>query len=92
MRTRIRIIAGTLLLTSLLLGASAPAQMIRFVALWEIPGDNGVLDEWYRQVHSQECLERVGPWLRRYWTYRSYALGPEIQRFNVTQYRVTEMW
>ena len=56
MRTGIRIIAGTLLLTSLFLGASASAQMIRFVALWEIPGDDGVLDEWYRQVRSQECL------------------------------------
>lgn len=79
-------------LTSLAVPVDGSSQMIRFIALWELEGNNATLDEWYRQTHSQEVLERVGPWLTRYWTYRSHRLGPDVDRFNVTRYRVTEMW
>lgn len=92
MRKRVILAAVLVVLTVIPFQTEASAQMIRFVALWEVPGNDGVLDEWYRKTHSQECLERVGPWLRRYWTYRSYRLGPEVDKFNVTRYRVTEMW
>jgi len=85
-------IVGVLILMSLAVPVDGSAQMIRFIALWEVTGDNATLDEWYRQTHSQEVLERVEPWLNRYWTYRSHRLGPEVDRFNVTRYRVTEMW
>ena len=85
-------IAGVVSLIAFAAPVDSSAQMIRFIALWELAGDDGTLDEWYRQTHSQEVLERVGPWLTRYWTYRSHRLGPEVDRFNVTRYRVTEMW
>ena len=85
-------IIGLVSLFSLTIPSESPAQMIRFIALWEVAGDNATLDEWYRQTHSQEVLERTGPWLTRYWAYRSHRLGPNADRYNVTRYRVTEMW
>ena len=90
---RIPNVAIALLLT-LPLFPSAPseAQMIRFVGIWELPADKALLDRWYHRTHSQDTLQRVGPWLRRYWTFRAFDVGPEAEPFNVVRYRVTELW
>lgn len=66
--------------------------MIKFAGIWEQPNDNATLDRWYRQTHSKESLLFVGPWLRRYWTYRALDVPAEADRFNVVRYRLTEMW
>jgi hypothetical protein len=66
--------------------------MIKFAAIWEQPNDNATLDHWYRATHSEESLLFVGPWLRRYWAYRSLDVPAEADRFNVVRYRLTEMW
>lgn len=70
----------------------AEGEMIRFVGMWEMPADKAILDRWYYRTHSQETLQRVGPWLRRYWTYRAYDVGPEADTFTVVRYRLTELW
>lgn len=66
--------------------------MIRFVGIFELPLDKALADRWYYRTHSQETIERVGPWLRRYWTYRAFDVGPEADIFNVVRYRLTELW
>lgn len=66
--------------------------MIRFTAIWELPMDNALADRWYYRTHSQEGLERGGPWIRRYWTYRSFNVGPEADIYTVARYRLTELW
>jgi uncharacterized protein (TIGR02118 family) len=71
--------------------AAAPA-MIKFVSIWEQPNDDATLDKWYRATHSREVLLFVGPWLRRYWAYKSLDVPAEADRFNVVRYRLTEMW
>lgn len=71
---------------------SATRGMIKLAAIWEASNDYGVLDEWYRATHSTEVLLFVGPWLRRYWTYRALDVPEEADRFNVVRYRLTEMW
>ncbi len=70
----------------------APSRMIKLAAIWEQPNDNATLDDWYRATHSRESLLFVGPWLRRYWSYRSLDVPAEADRFNVVRYRLTEMW
>ncbi|MBB6093490.1 hypothetical protein HNQ60_002371 [Povalibacter uvarum] len=80
-------------LMSALATAPAQAQMVKFTAIWEVPGDNALLDQWYRRTHSQETLQSVGPWLSRYWSYRAHGVpDPVAKRFNVVSYRLTEMW
>ncbi|HMN43756.1 MAG TPA: hypothetical protein PKE27_04255 [Povalibacter sp.] len=75
------------------LAAPAEAQMVKFASIWEVPGDNTLLDQWYRRTHSQETLQSVGPWLTRYWTYRAQDVPESVaKRFNVVNYRLTEMW
>lgn len=72
---------------------AAPAdQMIKFTSIWEVPGDNTRLDQWYRTTHSRQALDYVGPWLTRYWTYRSLEVPAEADKFNLVRYRNTEMW
>jgi hypothetical protein len=82
----------TLALALLLACSAAQAQMIKFTAIWEVAGENAAVDRWYRQTHSQETLEAVGPWLTRYWSYRGIDVAAEADRFNVVRYRLTEMW
>ncbi len=83
-----------LLLAAVVLCLPQPGEagMIRFVGIWEMPADKAILDRWYYRTHSQETLQRVGPWLERYWTYRAYDVGPEADTFTVSRYRLTELW
>lgn len=49
-------------------------------------------DRWYYRFHSKETLRFVGPWLRRYETYRAYEPPPEAERFGVRNGRLGELW
>lgn len=101
-RNSFRLLAGLILGVAMLGQASAqpparpvsapPSTMVKFASIWEIPADNAALDRWYRTTHSQEAILFVGPWLRRYWAYRSLDVPIEADRFNVVRYRLTEMW
>lgn len=72
--------------------ATPSSGMIKLAAIWEQPNDNAALDKWYRDTHSRESLLFVGPWLRRYWAYRSLDVPAEADIFNIVRYRLTEMW
>lgn len=71
---------------------AAPPSMVKLEAIWELQNSNEALDAWYRSTHSKESLLFVGPWLRRYWSYKSLDVPAEADRFNVVRYRNTEMW
>lgn len=89
---KIRMLAALSLLTALM-STPLQAEMVKFASIWEVPGDNALLDQWYRRTHSQETLQSVGPWLSRYWTYRGLDVPADVvKRFNVGSYRLTEMW
>jgi hypothetical protein len=47
---------------------------------------------WYFQYHSKEVVRYVGPWLRRYETYKSYPPPEEAKRFGAVGGFMTELW
>lgn len=47
---------------------------------------------WYFKYHSKEVVRYVGPWLRRYETYRAYPPPIEANRFGATGGFMTELW
>jgi hypothetical protein len=73
-----------------LLVPTAAAGMVKFVGFLELPADPVVLDRWYFQTHSRETVRMMGPWMRRYESYRALDAPKEAERFNVVRYRMTE--
>lgn len=47
---------------------------------------------WYFRYHSKEVVRYVGPWLRRYETYKSYPPPEEAKRFGAVGGFTTELW
>ena len=67
--------------------------MIKHVFIGWLQGVNPIeADRWYFRYHSKEVVRTVGPWLRRYETYRAYAPPPKSERYGATDGRLTELW
>jgi len=49
-------------------------------------------ERWYFRFHSREVVRYVGPWLRRYETYRLYSPPPDSERFGTRNGYLTELW
>jgi hypothetical protein len=47
---------------------------------------------WYFQYHSKEVVRYVGPWLRRYETFKSFPPPVEAKRFGAVGGFMTELW
>lgn len=47
---------------------------------------------WYLRFHSKEVVRFVGPWLRRYETYRAYSPPLEAKIFGAIGGFYTELW
>ncbi len=66
--------------------------MLKHVFLFE-PRVNPIeADRYYFRFHSKEVVRFLGPWLRRYETFRAYDAPPEADRFGVRRGRLTELW
>jgi hypothetical protein len=66
--------------------------MIKHVFVFE-PSVNPIeADRYYFRFHGPEVVRFVGPWLRRYETYRAYDAPREAERFGVLRGRLTELW
>lgn len=67
--------------------------MIKHVFVGFLNGVNEIDGErWYLRYHSKEVLRFIGPWLRRYETYRAYEPPPEAKRLGAVGGRTTELW
>jgi hypothetical protein len=89
MKTRRTIV----LLVAMLTGMTAELQatMIRSVYVFDVP-DTMISDRSYFTTHSQEIVRIMGPWLRRYWSFRLFDVPAEADRFNVRRGRMTEAY
>ncbi len=47
---------------------------------------------WYFRYHSKEVVRYVGPWLRRYETFKSFAPPAEAKPFGAIGGFMTELW
>jgi hypothetical protein len=47
---------------------------------------------WYFRYHSKEVVRYVGPWLRRYETFKSFPPPEEAKRFGAVGGFMTELW
>jgi hypothetical protein len=47
---------------------------------------------WYLRFHSKEVARFVGPWLRRYETFKAFPPPPEAKRFGAVGGFMTELW
>jgi hypothetical protein len=47
---------------------------------------------WYFRYHSKEVMRYVGPWLRRYETFKSFPPPVEAKRFGAVGGFMTELW
>ena len=66
--------------------------MIKHVFVFE-PAMNPIeADRYYFRFHSKEVVRSVGPWLRRYETFRSLEFPPDAVRFGAVRGRLTELW
>jgi predicted outer membrane lipoprotein len=67
--------------------------MIKHVFVGFLNGVNEIdAVRWYLRYHSKEVVRFVGPWLRRYETYKSYPPPLEAKRFGVLGGFMTELW
>jgi hypothetical protein len=55
-----------------------------------------VMERWLLQTHVPESVARIGPWLRRYHSYRAVPPPPEMhadaEAYGYYNWRVTELW
>jgi len=66
--------------------------MIKHVFVFQ-PAVNFIeADRYYFRFHSKEVVRFLGPWLRRYETYRALDAPPDADRFGVLCGRLTELW
>ena len=67
--------------------------MIKHVFIGFLNGADEILgDRWYLRYHYREVVRFVGPWLRRYETFKAYAPPPEAEGLGLVKGRVTELW
>jgi hypothetical protein len=66
--------------------------MIKHVFIFQ-PSINMIeADRWYFRYHSKEVVRFIGPWLRRYETYRAYDAPATADKYGVRRGRLTELW
>ena len=67
--------------------------MIKHVFIGFLHGMNETdVLRWYLRYHSKEVPRFVGPWLRRYETFKPYAPPPEAKKFGALGGFYTELW
>jgi len=67
--------------------------MIKHVFVGFLNGvDETVGERWYFRYHAKEVVRFVGPWLRRYETFKAYAPPPEAIALGAMGGRTTELW
>jgi len=67
--------------------------MIKHVFIGFLDKLNGLeAVRWYFRYHSKEVVRYVGPWLRRYETFKSFPPPVEAKRFGVVGGFMTELW
>jgi chalcone isomerase len=66
--------------------------MIKHVFIFE-PRMNPIeADRYYFRFHSKEAVRAVGPWLRRYETYRAWNAPAQADKFGIRRGRLSELW
>jgi len=66
--------------------------MIKNVWIFQ-PSINMVeVDRWYFRFHSKEVVRFIGPWLRRYETFRAYDAPADANKYGVRRGRLSELW
>lgn len=65
--------------------------MIKHVFVFEPTVSWVEADRYYFRYHSKEVVRTLGPWLRRYETYRAVE-SPVSENFGVRNGRLTELW
>ena len=67
--------------------------MIKHVFIGFLQGTNETdALRWYLRYHSKEVPRFVGPWLRRYETFKPYPPPPEAKKFGAMAGFYTELW
>ena len=89
---RMQRIVIVVLAVAALAAADVSATMLRRVYLFDSPETTPSFDRWYFTTHSQEVVRMIGPWLRRYWSFRLFDVPGEASRFNVRRARMTELY
>ncbi len=66
--------------------------MIKHVFVFEPSVNATQADRYYFRFHSKEVVRFLGPWLRRYETFRAFDFPPEAAPFGTLRGRLTELW
>jgi len=67
--------------------------MIKHVFIGFLNGIDEILAErWYFRFHYREVVRFVGPWLRRYESFKAYEPPSEAKALGVLGGRMTELW
>jgi hypothetical protein len=66
--------------------------MIKHVFVFESGVNSIDADRYYFRYHSKEVVRFLGPWLRRYETYRAFDAPAEADQFGMRRGRLTELW
>jgi hypothetical protein len=66
--------------------------MIKHVFVFEPAVNATEADRFYFRFHSKEVVRFLGPWLRRYETFRALDVPPDAVRFGALRGRLTELW
>lgn len=67
--------------------------MIRHVFAFNLTSIDALprMERWYRQYHAPETVRKLGPWLRRYESYRAVHRS-DLADLGYYNYRWSEMW
>ena len=67
--------------------------MIRFIVPGFLDGHDPIVAErWYYRFHGKEIVHAIGPWLRRYETYKTLPPPPRADRLGARGGFLTELW
>lgn len=50
------------------------------------------MERWYRRHHTPEAMRKLGPWLRRYESWRTIGAEDDLTSIGFYNYRWTELW
>ena len=50
------------------------------------------MERWYWRAHAPQTQRSLGPWLRRYESYRALPAPPEAEAVGYYNYRLSELW
>lgn len=68
--------------------------MIRHVFMFNLTSVDALarMERWYWRHHAPEAVRSLGPWLRRYESWRTVAIPQPLPEVGFYNYRWTEMW